>query len=69
LKTKGLTSDNDPSTPEEIHSQAVLEEQREILWEKLVECAVGTQSNTVEGVKRATVSAYGNPLPIASKRI
>ena len=51
-KTKGLTSDNDP-TPEEIRYKEVLEEQRETLLEKLVEYAVGTQSNTVGGVKRA----------------
>ena len=50
-KTKGLTAENDP-TPEEIRYKEVLEEQRETLLEKLVEYAVGTQSNTVEGVKR-----------------
>ena len=51
-KAKGLTADNDP-TPEEVRYKEVLEEQRETLLEKLVEYAVGTQSNTVEGVKRA----------------
>lgn len=54
-KAKGLTADNDP-TPEEIRYKEVLEEQREALLEKLVEYAVGTQSNTVEGVKRAVSS-------------
>ena len=51
-KTKGLTAYNDP-TPDEIRYKEVLEEQRATLLEKLVEYAVGTQSNTVEGVKRA----------------
>lgn len=51
-KTKGLTTDKEP-TPEEIRYKEVLVEQRETFLEKLVEYAVGTQSNTVEGVKRA----------------
>jgi cohesin complex subunit SA-1/2 len=51
-KTKGLPTEDDP-TPEEIRYKEVLKEQREILLEKLNEYAVGTQSNTVEGVKRA----------------
>jgi cohesin complex subunit SA-1/2 len=51
-KTKGLIADNEP-TPEDIRYKEVLQEQREALLEKLVEYAVGTQSNTVEGVKRA----------------
>lgn len=51
-KTKGLTADKEP-TPEEIRYKEVLVEQRETFLEKLVEYAVGTQSNTVDGVKRA----------------
>jgi len=51
-KTKGLTAEDDP-TPEEIRYKEVLLQQREALLDKLTEFAVGTQSNTVEGVKRA----------------
>ena len=51
-KSKGLTVDNDP-TPEEVRYKETLVEERDTLLEKLVEYAVGTQSNTVEGVKRA----------------
>ncbi|CAA7269932.1 unnamed protein product [Cyclocybe aegerita] len=51
-KSKGLSAENDP-TPEDIRCKEVLQEQRDALLEKLVEFAVGTQSNTVEGVKRA----------------
>jgi hypothetical protein len=47
-----LTAEVDP-TPDEIRYKEVLQEQREALLEKLVEYTVGTQSNTVEGVKRA----------------
>ncbi|KAJ3515607.1 hypothetical protein NLJ89_g1655 [Agrocybe chaxingu] len=51
-KSKGLPAENDP-TLEEIRYKEVLQEQRDALLEKLIEFAVGTQSNTVEGVKRA----------------
>jgi len=51
-KTKGLPAEDDP-TPDEIQYKELLTEQRESLLEKLVEYAIGTQSNTVEGVKRA----------------
>ena len=51
-KTKGLMAEAN-STPDEIHYKEVLQEQREALLEKLIEYAVGTQSNTVDGVKRA----------------
>ncbi len=51
-KTKGLPAEDDP-TPDEIQYKELLKEQRESLLEKLVEYAIGTQSNTVEGVKRA----------------
>jgi len=53
-KARGLTSAVDPSA-DEIQYGESLREQRESLMEKLVEYAVGTQSNTAEGVKR-TVS-------------
>lgn len=53
-KARGLTSAPDPST-DEIQYRDSLKDQRESLMEKLVEYAVGTQSNTAEGVKR-TVS-------------
>ena len=51
-KTKGLPAEDEP-TVEEIRYAEVMKEQRVSLSEKLVEYAVGTQSNTVEGVKRA----------------
>ncbi len=51
-KTKGVPAEDDP-TAEEIRYTEVMKEQRESLIEKLVEYAVGIQSNTVEGVKRA----------------
>lgn len=54
-KARDLTSAADPS-PEEIQHRESLKEQREYLLEKLVEYAIGTQSNTAEGVKR-TVSS------------
>ncbi|KAH9854575.1 hypothetical protein C2E23DRAFT_817055 [Lenzites betulinus] len=40
-------------TPEEMQVRNKLKEERDSLLEKLVEFAVGTQSNTVEGVRRA----------------
>ena len=40
-------------TPEELQFRDKLKEERDSLLEKLVEFAVGTQSNTVEGVRRA----------------
>lgn len=56
-KTKGLPKEDDP-TPEEVRYTEVMKEQRESLLEKLVEYAVGTQSNTVEGVKRAVSEVF-----------
>lgn len=51
-KARGLTSAADPSADEIQHRES-LREQREYFLEKLIEYAVGTQSNTAEGVKRA----------------
>lgn len=50
-KCQGLTSTSLPS-PDETQYQESLTIQRESLLEKLVEFAVGTQCNTVDGVKR-----------------
>lgn len=50
-KGKGLTVDDDMST-EETKLREILVAQRESLLEKLIEYAVGEQSNTAEGVKR-----------------
>jgi cohesin complex subunit SA-1/2 len=58
-KARGLTADGELST-EEIRSRETLREQMDALLEKLVEYAVGTQSNTAEGVKR-TVSSQTSP--------
>ena len=51
-KMKGLMAEADP-TPDEIQYKEVLQEQQEALLEKLIKYAVGTQSNTVDGVKWA----------------
>lgn len=51
-KARGLIGGIEPSTDAE-RLQESLREQRDILLEKLTEYAVGTQSNTIEGVKRA----------------
>ena len=50
-KARGLTSVADPSA-DDVQYRDSLKEQRESLMEKLVEYAVGSQSNTAEGVKR-----------------
>ncbi|TFK75680.1 hypothetical protein BDN72DRAFT_450080 [Pluteus cervinus] len=51
-KSKASTAELEPS-PEETRSQETLVAQRAALVEKLAEYAVGTTSNTAEGVKRA----------------
>ncbi|KAI0795779.1 hypothetical protein C8Q75DRAFT_747433 [Abortiporus biennis] len=80
-KARALTSSPEPST-QEIAFRDKLKEQRDILLDKLLEFAVGTQSNTAEGVRRAafqnlmnihilfcpalTVAPDGSDLPTAS---
>ncbi|KAL0946186.1 hypothetical protein HGRIS_012447 [Hohenbuehelia grisea] len=59
-KAKELTSSAEPSQ-DEITFKGTLCTQRESLLEKLTEYAIGTQSNTVEGVKR---SAFQNLLDL-----
>jgi cohesin complex subunit SA-1/2 len=56
-KTKSLPTEDEP-TPEEIRYKEALNEQRESLLEKLNEYAVETQSNTVEGVRRAVSQVF-----------
>jgi cohesin complex subunit SA-1/2 len=51
-KTRSLP-DAKEATPEDEKYMETLREQRDSLLEKLVEYAVGTQSNTAEAVKRA----------------
>ena len=51
-KARRLPADAEPPAEEEQFREKV-KEQRDTLLEKLVEYAVGTQSNTIEGVKRA----------------
>ncbi|KAI8989117.1 hypothetical protein BD414DRAFT_486064 [Trametes punicea] len=51
-KARGLPAGTE-FTAEEIQFRDKLQEERDSLLEKLVEFAVGTQSNTVEGVRRA----------------
>ncbi|KAF7978768.1 hypothetical protein HWV62_44804 [Athelia sp. TMB] len=58
-KARGLTAAAEPSA-DEIHHRDSLKEQRDSLVEKLIEYAVGTQSNTAEGVKRAAFQILMN---------
>jgi cohesin complex subunit SA-1/2 len=51
-KARGLTASSEPAA-EEIRYSELLREQRDSLVEKLIEYAVGTQSNTADGVKRS----------------
>lgn len=52
-KARNLTATAGEFSPEEQRSREKLLEQREVLLEKLLEFAIGTQSNTAEGVRRA----------------
>ncbi|OCH94580.1 hypothetical protein OBBRIDRAFT_747233 [Obba rivulosa] len=56
-KARGLITADGELSPEESRFHEKLREQRESLLEKLLEFVVGTQSNTVEGVRR---SAFQN---------
>lgn len=51
-KARALTNASDPS-PDEANFREKLKEQRDSLLHRLQEFAVGTQSNTAEGVRRA----------------
>lgn len=51
-KARVLTTSADP-TPDEVAFRDKLQEQRGSLLEKLREFAIGTQSNTAEGVRRS----------------
>jgi cohesin complex subunit SA-1/2 len=59
-RSRGLTRTEEPS-PEEVQYREKLEEQRSILLNKVTEFAIGTQSNTLENVKRAA-SHFSYPL-------
>lgn len=52
-KARGLTAADTDLSPEEERFHERLREQRESLLEKLLEFAIGTQSNTADGVRRA----------------
>ncbi|KAH9934133.1 uncharacterized protein B0H18DRAFT_1207681 [Fomitopsis serialis] len=52
-KARNLTATEGDLLPEEQRFQEKLQEQRDALLEKLLEFAIGTQSNTAEGVRRA----------------
>lgn len=56
-KARGLSTDAEPSA-DEIKYRESLRDQRDVLLEKLVEYAVGAQSNTAEGVKRMVRLSY-----------
>lgn len=51
-KARGLSNAAEPSA-EEVRLRERLKESRDALLEKLLEFAIGTQSNTSDGVKRA----------------
>lgn len=51
---RGLSTAAEPSADEIKHRES-LRDQRDALLEKLIEYAVGTQSNTAEGVKRMVI--------------
>ena len=51
-KAQALTSNPDPSA-DEVKFRETLREHRAFLLEKVTEYAIGTQSNTIDGVKRA----------------
>lgn len=55
-KARGLTNVVEPS-PEETHLREQLKAVRDSLVDKLLEFAIGTQSNTSDGVKRAVSSS------------
>lgn len=50
-------------TPDEDKVRGVVKQQRDSLLEKLVEFAIGTQSNTTQGVKHAVTSFFQNRFP------
>ena len=52
-KARGLHAHDVDLSPEDSRFLEKLREQRETLLEKLLEFAVGSQSNTAEGVRRA----------------
>ena len=60
-KSRGLTSAPEPS-PEEISFREKLKEARDTLLDKLLEFAIGTQSNTSETVRRAVSRSVSCPL-------
>ena len=64
-KTKSLPSQGS-RTPDDKKVVQTLLEQRTTLVQKLIEFAVGTQSNTAEAVKRV-VSSTLDPAPLSEK--
>ena len=52
-KARNLTAATGETSADEQRFREKLREQREVLLEKLLEFAIGTQSNTAEGVRRA----------------
>jgi cohesin complex subunit SA-1/2 len=63
-KTRSLPDAKEATTEDEKYMET-LREQRDSLLEKLVEYAVGTQSNTAEAVKRTVCLFY---LELRSRR-
>ena len=61
-KARGLTNPNEPSE-DELAFREKLKEQRDSVLDKLLEFAVGTQSNTAEGVRRAVRLLFALKFP------
>ena len=59
-KARSLTAAAGESSPEEQQFREKLREQREVLLEKLLEFAIGTQTNTAEGVRRAVSTSQAS---------
>jgi cohesin complex subunit SA-1/2 len=60
-KARAMSADAEPSV-EEVKLRESVREQRDFLLEKAIEYAVGTQSNTVDGVKRAVSIKFASKL-------
>lgn len=67
-KARRLPTEVQPS-PDEIRLKESFLEQRETLLKRLVEYAVGSQSNTTDGVRRAasTMSCFPSELCLTSQ--
>lgn len=51
-KAQGITNEAEPSE-DQVKYRELLQEQRDMLLEKMLEYCIGTQTNAIDGVKRA----------------